>query len=92
MAQLPADVSCYYVEELTTLVPTTVVFLHLDEIWFNTDRVFDSFSEALAAKTTLRDFSKSLQRVVEAAVGAGLFEGNCLYVRPHLADTRPIHV
>ena len=86
MANLPADVQVYYVEEIVDLCPSCVVYLHQGEQYYNTDRVFDTMVAALDAETPeLRSFTKQLQSVVAEGERSGFLTANCLNVRPALA-------
>lgn len=69
---LSANVQSYYVEEVSQLFPSSLVYVHEEEIWFNADRVFDSLSEEVTADDRkpllLKDFSKSLAKVIQDLV------------------------
>ena len=83
MANLPADVQVYYVEEILDLCPSCVVYLHQDEQYYNTDRVYDTMVAALEPEAAeLRSFTKQLQGVVAEGQRSGFLPANCLNVRP----------
>lgn len=84
---LPADVESLFVEELQELFPSTVVYRHQDEIWFNTDWVFDSMVIQVP-NSTMKDFTKALRLSVEDAQAKGILPPSALYIRPAKNVTR----
>ena len=83
MANLPADVQVFYVEEIVDLCPSCVVYLHQEQQYYNTDRVYDTMVTALDPETAeLRSFTKQLQSTVADLQRAGVLSANCLNVRP----------
>lgn len=88
MANLPADVQVYYVEEIVDLCPSCVVYIHQDEQYYNTDRVFDTMVAALDPETLeIRSFTKQLQSVVAEGERSGFLLASCLNVRPAVGAT-----
>lgn len=87
MANLRADVRSYYIEELVEIFPSCVVYLQEDELYFNSDRVFDTMVGAMQSETTaeLREFNRMLHSLVEELVEKGLLNRTCLHTRPPAA-------
>ena len=78
MSGLSADVKTYYVEEVANLFPSCVVYQsESEELFWNTDRVFDSLNCG-----ELREWTKHLQTVIQEAVSRGDLRDGCLHTRP----------
>jgi hypothetical protein len=92
MVSLPADVPSYFVEELSELFPSCVVYRVDDEqeIWFNADRVFDSLVIATGKMMSLRDFIKSFSGVTDDAVRQGILPDHCYCTRPSNQESRTL--
>ena len=83
MSGLSADVKTYYVEEVANLLPSCVVYQsESEELFWNTDRAFDSLNCG-----ELREWTKHLQTVIQEAVSRGDLRNGCLHIRPQVGAT-----
>lgn len=89
MANLPADVETFYLEELLDVCPTCVVYRHSEELFYNVDRAFDTLAIALQLDApAIKDWNKSFQAAVASGIAAGHLANGCLHTRPALGSRR----
>lgn len=89
MANLPADVETFYLEELLDVCPSCVVYRHSEELFYNVDRAYDTMATALQLETSgIRDWNKSFQAAVASGIAAGHLANGCLHTRPTLGSRR----
>ena len=87
--QLLAVVRTFYVEELSELLPSLVLYAPegYDDFWFNLGHMFDSVK--IGEKVDMKRFTQTTQDAIDKAVEAGHLEPvHQMYKKPAMEDLR----